>query len=83
MLGKHINIIDQHLKVVAEARLHPDITDAFLLQLELFYDNKRAGMLDYTLQGYDENGINELVRGIKRNAFLMRSIDEYLCGDEM
>lgn len=83
MIGKHINIVDSHLRVVAEAAPHPEYEMTFLLYLELFYDNTRAGNLEFTLQGYSQDEAQRLVRSIKDNAFLLKEIDDFLCGDEM
>ncbi len=76
-----INVIDGHLRVVTRLKLSKEVAMPTNLELALFYDNARAGVLHFELQHYSPTESIALARNIKGCEFLMREIDDYLCGD--
>ncbi|GGC11256.1 hypothetical protein GCM10011352_42220 [Marinobacterium zhoushanense] len=76
-----INAIDAHLRVVARLRLATELHHSIRLQLSLFYDNQPTGSLSFDLNGFSPSEGVALARNIGANHYIMREIDEYLCGD--
>lgn len=76
-----INPIDRHLKVVAETTGDPKDERHCRLRLRLFHDNTDVGTLDFTVSGYTPDELKALAGNIRGNAFLMKEIDDYLCGE--
>ena len=76
---RHINRIDQHLRVLAEIGFSSQ--NPIQLKLQLFYDTDPLGTLSFNLHEYSIEDCQELVKNIAQNAFLMRQIDEYLAAD--
>ncbi len=75
-----INKIDSQLRVMSE--LHEGCIDGqYRLQLTLFYHNENIGKLEFLLTEYSKHAAMMVAKNIKDNEFIMREIDEYLCGD--
>ncbi|WP_432697576.1 hypothetical protein ACQUQP_04280 [Marinobacterium sp. YM272] len=76
-----INVVDRHLRVVSRLQLATEPHHSIRLDLSLFYDNHPAGSLSFDLNGFSPAESVALARDIKSNPYLLREIDEYLCGD--
>ncbi|TCK02265.1 hypothetical protein [Marinobacterium mangrovicola] len=76
-----INVVDSHLRVVSRLQLATEAHHTIRLHLSLFYDNQQAGSLSFDLNGFSPAESVALARDIKSNHYILREIDEYLCGD--
>lgn len=76
-----INVVDTHLRVVSRLQLATEAHHTIRLHLSLFYDNHPAGSLSFDLNGFSPAEAVALARDIKSNQYILREIDEYLCGD--
>ncbi len=76
-----INVIDGKLRVVSQLQLATRVGQAIQLRLSLFYDNDPMGVMSFDLHQYSPSEGVALARDIASNQFIMREIDEYLCGD--
>jgi len=76
----YLNKVDHLLRVLSEVRDGP-LPGQHTLKLTLFYQNDNMGTLDFTLNGYAEHEIHDLAQNIKKNGFIMKEIDDYLCSD--
>lgn len=76
-----INVVDTHLRVVSYLQLATETYHAIRLHLSLFYDNQPAGSLSFDLNGFSPAESVFLARNIKSNHYILREIDQYLCGD--
>lgn len=79
-ISSFINKIDRQLRVMSE--VHNGCEDGqYHLHLTLFYNNDNMGKLDYKFTGYHEEDLIRIAKNIKANEFLMREIDDFLCGE--
>ncbi|WP_036233489.1 hypothetical protein [Marinobacterium litorale] len=76
-----MNAVDSHLRVISELQLATQAHHVIRLRLKLFYDNEPAGILSFDLNGYSPAEAVSVARNIGANQYIMREIDEYLCGD--
>lgn len=76
----YINKIDHLLRVLSEVR-DGIVPGQYLLRLTVFYQNDNMGIMEFKLNGYSEQEIHELAQNIKKNGFIMKEIDDYLCSD--
>ncbi len=79
-----INVIlplDGHLKASIFLRSKTRSTGDWIMRVQLYYDNKPAGVTSFTLRGYTQAEAESVVLGLPKNQYLMREIDEFLCGE--
>lgn len=76
-----INMVDAHLRVVSRLQLATEPHHTIRLHLSLFYDTHPSGALSFDLNGFSPAEGVALARDIKSNQYILREIDEYLCGD--
>lgn len=64
----------------AYLRLLPDLhtSEAWRLDVRLYYQGARAGNTSFTLQGYSQDEAETIARNIRSNSYLMNGIDEFL-----
>lgn len=53
----------------------------WLMKVHLYYEGKSAGITSFTLRGYSQDEAEQVARGLPKNAFLLREIDEFLWGE--
>ena len=51
------------------------------MNVKLFYDGEAAGTTSFTLQGYNQEEVENIAKNFKENAYLMKEIDEFLWGE--
>jgi hypothetical protein len=75
-----INRIDHQLRIMSVLNTG-SVVGEYRLQLTLFYHNDNMGKLEFTLSGYSEPDVIKVAQNIKDEAFLMKEIDDFLCGE--
>lgn len=53
----------------------------WLINVKLFYEGKEVGTTSFTLQGYNQEEAENIVKNFKENAYLMKEIDDFLWGE--
>nr|WP_221189700.1 hypothetical protein [Azomonas macrocytogenes] len=70
--------LEKKLKAYLRLLPIPQRADAWLLEVQLYYESEPAGRTSFTLQGYTQEEAEAVARGIRHNDYLMQEIDQYL-----
>lgn len=76
-----ITQLERKLKACLSLSAAPHGADAWLLEVQLFYDGAPAGTTTFNLQGYTQEEAEAIARDIRNNEFLMQEIDQFLWGE--
>lgn len=76
-----ITPLEGKLKACLSLSPTPHSTDAWQLQVRLFYDGAPAGTTTFTLHGHTRDEAEAITRGIRHNSFMMQEIDQMLWGE--
>jgi len=76
-----ISHLEDKLRAGISLTSHESSTGYWHMRVQLYYENKPAGVASFTLQGYSREEAEDVARNLGKNAYLMREIDEFLWGE--